>query len=813
MFALFRKEISVFFASVVGYAVMAVYLLITALLLFVFPSEYNLLDFGAASMEGFFKLSPFIFLFLIPAITMRSFADEKRSGAIELLLTKPISDIKIVWAKFAAAFVLLLCTLLPTLIYVYTIQQLGFPKGNIDMGGVWGSYLGLLFIGSVFVAIGIYISYLSENQIVAFILSVLLCAAMYLGFDFIANLGVFGQSELLVKSLGLNQHYLSLGRGVIDTRDFLYCISVVFIFLMLTYMALENRRGIRVKRMPYYVSIFAGIILLNVASSFFFTRIDLTAEKRYTLQSVTKKIIKETDETVYFKIYLDGDLPSGVKRLRNATKEMLDEFAAYNSKIRYEFVDVYAIADERSRNAFVRELQQKGVQPINLKVKENGGESRKLIFPAAEISMNGRQQIVNLLHEQAGASSEESVNYSVQMLEYEFISALHRLQQTEMKAVGILAGHGELGPLNTVEAAFALASNFYIEQIFIRDNPYQLLAVDSVSGNVRPRVDVLVVPQPTKPFSEIDKWTIDQFIMHGGKVFWAIDATTASLDSLRGNDREIAFIRQLNLEDLFFKYGFRVNPDLILDLNAAPTPVVTGYVGDRVQTELMPYFYLPLIIPQGNHPVVTNLGAIRMEFASTIDTIQNDIRKTILLTSSPYNKLQAVPSEVGFDLLKKAPDMKEYNNPLRTVALLLEGKFQSAYKNRMAYGLEKLSIPMKENSDESRMIIVSDGDVIKNQYNQSRDYPYPLGYDVYSGQTYANKEFFENAINYLSEGTGLLELRARELKLRILDRNKINEEKSYWQTINVVVPVALIILLYVGVTYYRKRKYQKPFNV
>ncbi|MDR1950671.1 MAG: gliding motility-associated ABC transporter permease subunit GldF, partial [Bacteroidales bacterium] len=450
---LFFKEISQFFSSVMGYLVITVFLLLTGLFLFVFPSGYNIFDFGYATLDAFFAMAPMVFLFLIPAITMRSFSEERRTGTIEILMTKPLSDFQIVMAKYGACVILLVLALIPTAIYVYAIRELS-QISSLDMGGIWGSYFGLLFIGGAFLAIGIFLSVVSKNQIVAFILSVIVCGLMLFGFDLMG--GFFGKYETFVQDLGMNVHYNSMSRGVIDIRDVAYFLGITAIFVALTLNRLQAQKKSVMKRSMFFGQILLWVVLVNFAVSFTFVRLDLTSEKRYTLHHNTKHLIKNLDHVVYFKIYLDGDLPSGFKRLRNSTREMLEEFQAHNSNVQFEFVNLYNIKDEQERGRKSYELLQKGITPTNVEMREKGGTSRKLIFPAAEVMYQGKMEVMELLQSQVGFSSEEALNNSIQTLEYQLMSSIYKLTQKNRKRIAFIEGHGEANVFETVEASFAL---------------------------------------------------------------------------------------------------------------------------------------------------------------------------------------------------------------------------------------------------------------------------------------------------------------------------------------------------------------------
>jgi ABC-2 type transport system permease protein len=393
------------------------------------------------------------------------------------------------------------------------------------------------------------------------------------------------------------------------------------------------------------------------------------------------------------------------------------------------------------------------------------------------------------------------------------MSTIFMLTSTDDKRVAFIDGHGELTAYETVEAAFAIGGFYEIDRVRMNQNPAALLKFSEETGEISPAYDAIIIAQPKYQVSEIDKWAIDQYIMRGGKVLWVLDAGDASLDSLRKRGGEqFAMVYPHNLNDLLFRYGVRINSNLIMDLNAGGIPLVTGYAGDQAQTDFFTYPFLPVLVSQNQHPIVRNLNPIRSEFISSIDTLENGINKTVLLSTSPYTRTAGIPAIVSFDILKENPNPRDYQKGQLPVAVLLEGSFESNYKNRMAYGLEKISIPMKYQSENTQMIVISDGDMIKNHFNFEQDYPYPMGFDTYTKQTYANKSFIVNCINYMLDGSLLLDLRAKTVKLRLLDKQRIETEKSKWIGITLGLPTILVILCAVGFTVYRRWRYKKSFT-
>ncbi len=541
------------------------------------------------------------------------------------------------------------------------------------------------------------------------------------------------------------------------------------------------------------------IIAFNSIGSFYFYRFDLTSEKRHTLSNTTKEIIKELDDYVFFRVYLEGDFPAEFKRLRNSTKEMLDEFRAYSDFIDYEFIDPSADEDPTNVQNVYKQLMSKGLQPTNLQISEKDGKSQKVIFPGAIATYKEEEVAVQLLNNQIGIPSDQVINNSIQDLEYNLLKTILRLTVDKKPKLGVLEGHGELWQWETADAASALSEYYSVHPVEINEILDALKAFDAI-----------IIANPDSSFSEKDKFIIDQFIMKGGKVLWLIDPVYASIDSLQSNNETISYSKNLNIEDMLFKYGVRLNHNLIMDLNALPIPIKTGQVGNQPQFEFMPWFYFPILVPKSSHPIVHNLNAIKTEFASSIDTLgfSPKIKKTVLLSSSEFSRIITTPARVSLDIISEEPDERLYSQSNLPVAVLLEGNFSSVFTNRIPPEIaEDPEIDFQTESKMNKMIVISDGDIIKNQiqFKEGNYYPLPLGYDRYTGETFGNKDFILNAVNYLTDDSGLLSVRSREIKIRPLDKNKIKKEKSYWQLLNTVLPVLIIIVFAIIITIIRKK--------
>ena len=803
MYSLFRKEINQFFGSLIGYLVIAVFLLSTGLFLWVFNGNYNIPDGGYATLDGLFSMAPWVYLFLIPAVTMRMFADEKRTGTLELLLTRPLSSFQLVGAKYLAALVVVALSLLPTLLYFFSVYQLGNPVGSIDTGATWGSYLGLFFLAAIYLSIGLFASSLTDNQIVAFILSLFLSFFWYTGFDFVAGLPIpSGIAETLL-SLGINQHYESVSRGVLDSRDLYYFLAMVGLFLLLTQISLFWKRYSKkqaISRLGIYIvaTTFAAILMTN-----HFFRIDFTAEKRFTLAEQTRKIMEEVDQPAIVNVYLKGDmLPAGFRKLAKAVKEKLLDMNVYaGAPVHVQFIDPYQDVKPSQRKGYFDSLIDEGLKPTDLRIKTDQGTSTRLIFPSAVVRLHGHEVVVNFLQNDPSLPAEENLNRSIELLEYQFARAFRVLMQHKKQKVAFLTGHHELSQWQVKDISNALSENYDV----VRITPDDLLAApDSFRA--------VIVADPEKAFPERDKFALDQYAMKGGRLMWLIDPVQVSMDSLSEGMMTLAFPRNLNLQDQLFHYGVRLNHDLIQDVQCRMIPVNTALTGQPPKFTPAPWYFSPLLMPSQNSPVGKNLNRLMADFVSSLELVgeNQDVKKTVLLTSSAYSRTTETPMEVSLDMINEPPARELFTQHYIPVGVLLEGKFSSVFKNRM---LNELHLPAgmkpRYESPQTKMMVFSDGNLIANKVHETPKgvQILPLGYDRYAKQTFGNKAFFVNAVQYLCDDSGLMELRTRTVKLRLLDKVKLREEKLKWQLLNLLVPVLFILLFGVVFNFIRRKRY------
>ena len=541
------------------------------------------------------------------------------------------------------------------------------------------------------------------------------------------------------------------------------------------------------------------LLLINFISSGFFGRFDLTSEKRYTLAETTRGLLKNLDDEVYFKVYLQGDFNPSFTRLKNETKEILDEFRAYSDNhVQYEFIIPGEGLTSDEAGNLEKQLYEKGIVPEEVTMRGKDKTTQTRIWPGAIVSYKGKETAWQIFKRQDNINPEENVNNSVEELEYSLTNTIRKLQRDKKPEVTFIQGHGELDTLHQYRFMQALSEYYSVNQTEMEGK------LKSLEGS-----DAIVITQPDSVFSDKDKFIIDQYIMNGGKVLWLIDPLDVNRDSLR-KGFTFGINRPLNIEDMLFKYGVRLNPILVQDLQCASIPINTGFAKGSPKIEMFRWPYAPVVLPDLNHPIVNNLDYIKFDFLSTLDTISSarGIKKTILLKTSRYTKTQPSPVRISLAMAMYPPKESQFINPYQAIACLLEGEFSSFVEYRLpARLLNDSSFKYLDKGKKTKMIVVSDGDVASNDYLLSSGEILPLGYDRYTKQTFANQTFLLNCVNYLLDEEGMLQLRSREVKLRLLDVKKINLHRSKWQLINVLVPLGLVIAFALAQYYIRRRKY------
>jgi len=559
------------------------------------------------------------------------------------------------------------------------------------------------------------------------------------------------------------------------------------------------------------------LIALNIILSFFYVRIDLTAEKRNSLAPSTIKLIKELPDKIFIKVFLEGkNNPANYQIFAQKTKEILEEFSRHSANIDFEMIDPVAGKDQEEINSIYGEFYKKGLYPIPISREDY---STTWVVPGAFFTYRSKEYPVTLVV--SDPNGQDWLDFSIQELEYNLVSAIRNITTTFAQKVAFLEGHGELDRMATSWMEWQLKRYYQVERITIDGKINSLRHIyvkDSAEakiGNYGNKYNVLIVAQPTKPFSDVDKYVIDQFIMNGGKVLWLIDATDASVDSMQGKNEFFATENYLRLNSLFFKYGVRLNTNLIQDLNCQSIPLLTGMVGNQPQYKFWAFPYMPVIVNFSTHPIVRNIKSLKVDFAGTIDFVGTDseIRKTILATTSEKTKVVPTPSIVTLNVIKTQPNMEEFNRMYEPVAVLIEGTFTSAFKGMLPIEFDTIKeFDFKTISPETRQIFISDGDMIRNGFDEKAMQPYPTGFDRYSRKQYDNPDFILNCVNYLSADDELLSIRSKSYKIGTLNPVAVKAKKNFYILLNTVGPLIIISIMATILIFTRKMRFNRKMT-
>jgi len=543
----------------------------------------------------------------------------------------------------------------------------------------------------------------------------------------------------------------------------------------------------------------AILILVNILASYFHTGIDLTSEKRFTLSPSTKKLLKNMNEVAVVEVYLKGQFPAGLQRLQEAVRERLTSFKEIaGNKIIFRFVDPFEGKTESEQKTIAHNLEMKGIRYMNLENSDEGKYSTQVFFPFALVQYNGKEIPVILIEDPPGKSGAEKISYAEAVLEYKFASAINQLSRPARPRIAYLTGNGEDFGINTYKMLTNLPKFYDLDTVDLTNIRFISLAYDAI-----------IINQPSLPFKVPEMVRIDQYVMRGGKVLWAIKTTNSSLDSLKDSPQFIAMKNSVNLDEMSFRYGFRVNSDLVEDKLC----MQLGRTNNGQQTGSRDWVYFPRLYPTSWHPIVRNMDFILGGFTSSIDTIKSSgIKKTILLSSSKLSRVSSTPLRVSLSMMNYPMLDEQFNKPYRTVAILLEGVFHSIFEHRLApetlHYMDSLNMSFKPVTDSStKMIVTSVGDIFDNDYT-TRDGVLPLGYYKWTGEFFANYSFLLNSLEYLTDNSGILESRSKQVKLRLLDNSRAKKEKTTWQVVNVSIPIGLVLIFASCYFFFRKRKYE-----
>ena len=562
-------------------------------------------------------------------------------------------------------------------------------------------------------------------------------------------------------------------------------------------------------------SIFIIVLILNIISNYLNFKIDLTEDKKYTLSENSKEILSNVDDIISVKVYLNGELPSGFQMLKTSIKNFLTNISNQNKLIEFEFIDPND-EDKNKREEIYKQLQDQGLYPTDLTIKKNNETSRKIIFPGAIMYYKEKREVINLLENNFSISSQENINNSIENIEFHLISAIDKITRTKKDNIAFITGNGQLSSNQIFDITNSVNGDNNNLNYYYNVDEFNIKEFEYDSTNNQPNISLqlknlnryklIIIAKPTIPFNKLDKFLIDQYVMNGGKLLLLIDGAIAALDSLNNKNGYFVSIKNdLNLDDQLFKYGVRVNPNLVQDLRSTEIPIVTGYSNNRPIQELFKWPYYPLVSSNINHPISKNIDGIKCDFISSIDTIKNNIKKTILLESSINSRVVQTPTKVSLGIIENPPPSESFNKSNLPLAVLLSGRFTSVFKNRIVP--KNNNIKFKNESDSTSIIVVSDGDLIANEELKNGSV-YPLGYDKYINFIFeGNKKFLMNSIQYLTDNSGTIKLRSKNIKLRLLDNKLINENKNLIVLINLLLPLLIFLLTILFLNKIYKIKY------
>ena len=535
--------------------------------------------------------------------------------------------------------------------------------------------------------------------------------------------------------------------------------------------------------------VFLLIIAVNIAASYLYTRLDLTHDKRYTLSSETKRLVNEVEKPLFIKVYLQGDFPAEFKRLQVETNQLLKQFNEINDLVQFRFIDPMSAS---------KDLLKKGLQPSRLTVEEDGKVSEAVIYPWALINYEDQEAQVPLLVNAIAPSQEEQLQNSIENLEYEFANAIHKVSEEKSKTIAVLKGNGQPDDIYLYSFLKSLSEYYKMAEFTldaVEQNPVK--TYEDLS-----KYDLAIIAKPSQTFEEKEKFVLDQYIMQGGKTMWLLDNVHAEMDSLMLTGKTLAFNRDLNLTDMLFSYGVRINYNITKDLYSGSIRLAAGQTGNQVQYKNFRWLHFPLIYPDNSHSITKNIDPVLLKFPTSLDTLENQIKKTILLQSSPLAKITGTPVNINLNEVALEADKNVFKDSYTNFGVLLEGNFTSAYANRiMPFEMDQFI----RSGQENKMIVISDGDVAINEV--FRGEPLPLDKDKWTNQSFGNIDFLLNSVHYLLDDSGLLKLRGKSLQIQFLDKEKAFEERSYWQMFNLLLP--LLILFGFGLLFnvLRKKRY------
>lgn len=798
---LFRKEFNEIVCSPTGWFYAFVFAVVPGLFLWLFQGDFNIPDTGYAEVGSLFELLSILLLVMIPAISMRTYADEKKLKTWELLLSRPLRQETIFSGKFFAVWLFSIICMLPTLVTVVSVWNLGFPKGNLDLGQVGLSYFSVVMLSAIYSSVGLFASSQTKNAVAAFLLAVFIDFSLFYGFNLLSGLFFSGASQVQISDIGISNHFEETNKGVLHLNSMLVFVIYLVVFTFLTIVFSKQERMQLQKRSVVFL-VFIGLLLIG---NMFLPNIskDFTSDHRYTLSAYSRKVLDDlksgkTKFTV--NVYLEGQLNSGFVRLRKQIDYLLDDA---NRQSNYAFtvnhVDPlqYGLSDKA-----VQAMEQKGMKGTMLnETDRNGKVSRQLLFPYIEIVQGQDTLHVNVLKNIPGNTAEENLKASAENMEYEFIDALRMLTDRDSRNIAFIEGHNELPRPYLYDAEEALAKYYSVNRGEISDDP-----------KILSPFKVVIIAGPTGKYTERQKYILDQYIMHGGRVLWLLDGIYFSEEQLAAQGKSVTVVNSDGVDDMLFTYGVRVNPVLLQDEQSASLLVNSGKE-DNTQSTVIPWYFCPLLIPSPNNPVTKDIALVKAPYAGSLDLIkQPSVTQQVLLTTSDKTHVVKATEEVNFEVENIPTNRTYFNQQFLIASASLEGQFTSAFVNRMIPdSVQNGEAGRLNQSLHSKMIVVASSSVIRNELAGQGNYTQvvPLGFDRTTGKQFGNKDFIVNAVNWLANDDDLMLLRQKQQQLRLLNKAQIYKNRNSYVALNLIVPFLLLGGFVFAYNERRRRKYGK----
>ena len=797
MIPILKNTVKTFFTQSMALLLMGLFVLGLGGYFWVLPGDQNLFDAGFGDLTQLFRVLPWGAMLLVSLLSMRLLSVPRENETLDLLLTRPLSLRAITGGYFLGAYTVFLVVILSTLSYPFTLEGLISGPHHFDWGVYLSGLLGLMLLGALWMAMGLLSSSLTKNPMVALVLSLMMSLGTYI------IPGGFGPQAI----------YLEFVAGLLPVGGSLYLISWTLVLLYVTHGILAKSTGgndqnnsllwttvfKRLKTPAVYLMI--GLLAFNFGPKW-----DLTADKRFTLSETTQQVLLGLNQPVFIDVLLDGDLPLSFERLAQETQSILGRYGDQTNLMISRF-DPAETA--QSEPGILQELADFGIQPTQVTLQRNARQESVLVYPYAMVTYQGKTASVPLLKTVLGADIEERVTASIRHLEYAFTDALIQLSRPKLKKVAIMRGHEQASDLALTGFIQAIKPYYYV-------GPFTL---DSVAVNPKATLealkgyDLMVMADPKRPFNEAEKLVLDQFVMSGGSSLWLVDG--AQVPDLDQNGQTMAMGQSLNLTDLLFAYGLRINKNLVLDVFSAPITLAAGETaGDYSQ---FPWWFSPLIQDAGTHPITAHVDGIKLDYVSSIDTLAYGPKKTVLLQSSPRSKTIGLPYLIDLnqeidtqiqliqgDQGSRSAGLANFDQAAIPMGVLLEGVFRSAFKNRVLPF--KLDSPLEE-SPKNKMVVIADGSMIQNQVQNGQ--PLLLGFDSWTKVQFGNEEFLLNTVNYLLGDQGLINIRNKEINLPFLNPERIIKWRSSFLVLNLLLPLALVGFLSALIQWRRKRRYAR----